>query len=984
MYLWRRLWRSPANRHENLNLKLSGTGAPWTVRSLMELIKVHSPGLVFLSETKCKSRRVEQLKEYLNYNGIGVDSCGKGGGLLLLWRKDIDVWIQSFSAHHIDTTVKINEFPDTWRFTGFYGHPDASKWKTTWNLLRQLRQLSSRPWLCVGDFNEILHHYEKEEGNLRAKWQIDDFRQCLTDCELNDLGYKGYHFTWWNRREEPNTVQARLDRAVCSDTWADSFPAVQVYQEHNSASDHGVLWVDLQPTVETTPRRNKRLFRFEAAWTKVEECDDIITQSWTTKIRGNGSEMLLHKIKECQINLLRWNRESFGNIVHQISERRQKKEIKRLRDEQGSIVVGENQIRSIITDYFSRVFQTSTPNANAIKSVLDVVEPRVSIAMNDSLLQPYTSDEVSNALKQMHPYKSPGPDGHVALKLDVSKAYDRVEWPFLESVLSKIGFHQKVVSLIMLCVTSVTYSFLLNGTQFGYLKPGRGLRQGDPLSPYLYLFCAEAFSGLIRQAENTGQLQGVAAASGLRISVQKSAMVVSKNVARDWQEELASILGVQLVQKHDKYLGLPTIVGKSKREVFSSLKERIWQKLNNWASKKLSQAGRAILIKTVTQAIPTYVMGCFSVPESLLTELEGLMAKFFWHGELDNKIHWLSWSKLCRSRTEGGLGFRRLKEFNTALLAKQAWRIATRDDTLLHQIFKQRYFPGSNFFAATTGSKPSYTWRSLLRSRDLLTAGTRWRIGDGQTARIVGEPWLPRPHTFQLIMKPRTLHCGMKVATLMDAEQRWNENLIREEFRPTDAECILSIPLREGTRDEIVWHYEKKGTFSVRSAYELTKALTNASCSVSATDWKFLWKARVPPKIKMFAWRGGMNALPTLENLKRRGLELDITCSCCGVEPENLSLVLFQCTFSRLVWAISNIPWSVLEGQSDKGGAWLQEIHGQLDSGDFALFLCICWGLWMQGNKRLFEGSSGNADEVINLAHRQLLGLKSALTFDPG
>ncbi|KAL0411828.1 UNVERIFIED_CONTAM: hypothetical protein Slati_3772500 [Sesamum latifolium] len=104
-----------------------GLGAPWTVRVLRELVRLHDPGLVFLSETKCNSRRGEMLKEKLNYFSVGVSSKGRSGGLLLLWRKDVDVWIQSFSDHHLDATIQEAEGIARWRFTGFYGHPDASK-----------------------------------------------------------------------------------------------------------------------------------------------------------------------------------------------------------------------------------------------------------------------------------------------------------------------------------------------------------------------------------------------------------------------------------------------------------------------------------------------------------------------------------------------------------------------------------------------------------------------------------------------------------------------------------------------------------------------------------------------------------------------------------------------------------------------------------------------------------------------------------------
>ncbi|KAL0449246.1 UNVERIFIED_CONTAM: hypothetical protein Slati_1481000 [Sesamum latifolium] len=136
-------------------------------------------------------------------------------------------------------------------------------------------------------------------------------------------------------------------------------------------------------------------------------------------------------------------------------------------------------------------------------------------------------------------------------------------------------------------------------------------------------------------------------ASGLKMNLQKSAIVFSHNVEPNNREELAAVLGVHVVDKHAKYLALPTSIGKSKREIGDSIKNRIWGKLNNWAAKKLSQAGRAVLIKTVVQAIPVYTMGCFRIPDSLLAEIESMTAQFFWHGELESRLHWVSWSKVC-------------------------------------------------------------------------------------------------------------------------------------------------------------------------------------------------------------------------------------------------------------------------------------------------------------------------------------------------
>jgi hypothetical protein len=112
-------------------------------------------------------------------------------------------------------------------------------------------------------------------------------------------------------------------------------------------------------------------------------------------------------------------------------------------------------------------------------------------------------------LHHMHTTKM-GRDGAMALKLDMSKAYDRVEWNYLKSIMRKMGFHTRWVSMIMQCISTVSYSILVNGEPHGFLKPSRGLRQGDPLSPYLFLMCAEGFHSLISRASEQGDLQGVA------------------------------------------------------------------------------------------------------------------------------------------------------------------------------------------------------------------------------------------------------------------------------------------------------------------------------------------------------------------------------------------------------------------------------------------------------------------------------------------
>ncbi|KAL0367136.1 UNVERIFIED_CONTAM: hypothetical protein Sradi_3603700 [Sesamum radiatum] len=133
---------------------------------------------------------------------------------------------------------------DGWRFTGVYEHPEASKRGETWRLVQHLSTLSTRLWLCAGDFNKILSPYVKT-GAPRPRCQIEDFKACIADCRLMDLGFSDLKFTWCNHREAPNTVRVRLDRACATLGWQVRFPNSRVSAEAARGSNHTPLIINL-------------------------------------------------------------------------------------------------------------------------------------------------------------------------------------------------------------------------------------------------------------------------------------------------------------------------------------------------------------------------------------------------------------------------------------------------------------------------------------------------------------------------------------------------------------------------------------------------------------------------------------------------------------------------------------------------------------------------------------------------------------------
>ncbi|KAK6119621.1 hypothetical protein DH2020_046644 [Rehmannia glutinosa] len=273
-------------------------------------------------------------------------------------------------------------------------------------------------------------------------------------------------------------------------------------------------------------------------------------------------------------------------------------------------------------------------------------------------------------------------------------------------------------------------------------------------------------------------------ASGQQINQEKSGIVFSKHISPNLAGYISSILGISQVEGHNKYLGLPSIVGGNKRELFASIKDRIWQRIQGWNNHSLSKAGKEILIKSVLQAIPVYAMSCFRLPDSLIYDINSLIGAYWW-GSKDGKkkIHWASWRTLTLAKLASGLGFKDLKIFNLAMLGKQALRLLTQPTSLLFRILQAKYYLTSSFMDANLGNRPSWTWRSIMEGRRILFIGCRKQIISGRSTRIWGDRWIPKPPHFNLSSVHPVLPRDVLVRSLIDETSRsWNSVLVSELF----------------------------------------------------------------------------------------------------------------------------------------------------------------------------------------------------------
>ncbi|KAK3195887.1 hypothetical protein Dsin_027197 [Dipteronia sinensis] len=366
-----------------------------------------------------------------------------------------------------------------------------------------------------------------------------------------------------------------------------------------------------------------------------------------------------------------------------------------------------------------------------------------------------------------------------------------------------MGFPLRWIDLVMDCILTSTLEFVINVKVSGQVVPSRGLRQGCFLSPYLFLFCAETLSCLLRNSERDRKLSGFRCCrgsplishlfftedsvlfckpnvatcaeisrvlkvyqrgSGQMVNLQKSNITFSSNVSCEVRDEIQVVFGVSNAQTHDKYLGLPTLVGKNKNKTFTDIKDKVWKKLRSWKNGLFSFGGQEVVIKAVVQAVPTYTMSIFQLPSEWF--IQGSRSDDFWFL----------------------VGFKRWEEKN---------QLGELEESMCSK-------------------------------------GVRWKVGDGKSIKAFVDPWIPRPSLF----KPITAGVDKRiqiVGFLLNKGRGWTLRKLEQLFLEIDRNEILKILLGLGClADKIMWHYDKIGIYEVRSGYRVVREVRGLRCGQDA------------------------------------------------------------------------------------------------------------------------------------------------------
>jgi len=441
--------------------------------------------------------------------------------------------------------------------------------------------------------------------------------------------------------------------------------------------------------------------------------------------------------------------------------------------------------------------------------------------------------EIVNKFKHMK-----GKKGHVALKLDMEKAYDRIEWDFLLSCLQHLGFHDTWISWIKECISTASYSLIINNEPQGFFKPTRGLRQGDPLSPYLFIICMDVLAKRLQSHAlnaKTGigitiapaatripcllfvddsllfckatmqachklkaELDAFCAQSGQWINFHKSSIMFSKNTCNLDKQVVGGIFNIPHSLSSGQYLGCSLFQGRPSADLFLTLTSKAASKLDSWVSKCFSKAGRIVLIQSNLESLPTHTMQCYKLPSKITDQLDRIHRDFFWKNSSAAKgLPLVAWDKIYRPKKLGGLGLRKSVAVNTAFLAKLAWKVLTQPENLWVQQIRAKYGAPEHFFDTRPKPTDSWVWKCLLRLRPFIQRGIRWKVGNGQSINFWTDNWCSEESIASMLnLEHSTLSdIELKVKEFITPNKHWDTAKLRLYVSNDVIQLIQRIPL---------------------------------------------------------------------------------------------------------------------------------------------------------------------------------------------
>ncbi|XP_074303192.1 uncharacterized protein LOC141637602 [Silene latifolia] len=709
-------------------------------------------------------------------------------------------------THH-NSSVLIPEFND---------EADIS---SLWNKLKQLRLQINGPWRVCGDFNTILD-YNERLGRPVLWSEVAEFRQCVDNCDITDLQAQGSFFTWNNKHEPSSRVFSRIDRCLVCLITLQSFViggrVVKLGKLHLDISICGVWILILKKLSEgnglsmcqaflciKSPQNSgirKKLLRHlnKNRYADIDKATAVARQQLNdiqTKLCNQPRDLALRQEEREAATVFYDLQKAHYSFLQQKAKTAWLKE----GDENTAFYHRRIKARQVNATNITLIPKIPNPAsvmdfrpiaccntvykciAKILCARLGQVLPNIISRNQGGFIQ--GGNIVENVLicqDIVRLYKRKAASSRCLIKIDLRKAYDTVEWDFLSQMLAALKFPKHFIDLVMMCVTSTSYSLSLNGNSFGFFKGSRGLRQGDPLSPLLFTIYMEYLSRILKVVGQQqdfkfhpmcGPLQlnqllfvddlllfskgdeisimwllralsTFSVASGLCLNRDKSEIYFN-GMASGAIESILQVSGFKKGSLPFRYLGVPISSKKLTKNQGMKLIDKITTRIRSWGARHLSYSGRLVLVNYVLSGLHSHWSSIFLIPNGILNKIDAICRKYLCGGnENYMKAPNIKWDTCCTLKEEGGLGIKASKLWNKALLGKCVWWIASKKN---HLWVNQVYMKGNDWTSYEPPSDCSWSWKKIANLFKLFapayTSG-KWLVEDKEYRVQDGYNWL--------------------------------------------------------------------------------------------------------------------------------------------------------------------------------------------------------------------------------------------------
>lgn len=579
------------------------------------------------------------------------------------------------------------------------------------------------------------------------------------------------------------------------------------------------------------------------------------------------------------------------------------------------------------------------------KCISKIIANRLKCFMPDFIDQAQTAfvkgrsimDNILLAQEILRDYHRDNKPPRCAIKLDWMKAYDTINWNFLFNILEAIGVPGELLQCIKQCVSTAMFSISINGGLVDYFKAERGLRQGDPISPYLFILGMEVLSRMLNRMTNMGgyryhrmcdrvrlnhlcfaddvlifshgsfrsieavhyTLQKFSAISGLQANPLKTSVFFS-GIDKGTCQAIVHLTRFKEGKLPVKYLGVPLLSTLLTYSDCIPLIERISSRIKSWLSRFLSFAGRLQLIHSVLFSIQVFWSSVFILPRRVILEVEKQLRAFLWTGTDTNlsgaKVNW---DTVCLPKQEGGLGIKDLQIWNEAAVAKNLWRCFVDTKSLWIKWVHAYRLRGDGIWNINTPASCSWSWRKLLHIREQVRPHIIHKVGNGTNTLLWHDNWHPfgplLPRYGERIVQEANSGLRDRVAIyVQNGAWRWplpRSPDLAEIFETGNSVSTSLEP------DKVIWDLTCDKKFSIRSLWNFNRH------KVEEVQWShFVWFSKAIKKHAFCLWLAIRGALTTQDRIKGWGMSGANRCYLCGSDEETRDHLFFACDLSSSIW----------------------------------------------------------------------------------